>query len=365
MKRPFLLMAIVVLAGLAILVWFLTRPDAAVEPVAAKEPKAKPVAESPAAPEALQTLRTRARELDAGVAVEPAHGQAKNVVAKFGWGSGPDQLGRNRPENGNPEGPMSLAVAPGGEVVVLDQVNERLLKLDKNGKMLSSTPLPVRGAQDVAVAKDGTALVLDRSLDKSVALVGPDGKVTGTLAVEGGGIPEGGAVTGVFSDGKDVYVEREHADQVKIGTTSGQAAATRDEVPGRLSKDGTVYLTAGISQPGAPGVYLMAIEAQSRQPRFSQQYQLAAPVLALTLLDTDRSGIIYLAALLEPAEGAQAMMSLMCLDPLDGRPLGVTQIPASSDADETFRELTVGEEGGVLYLYRSEQGAELQRYDCR
>ncbi len=313
----------------------------------------------------LKALRARARESDAGMQLAAAHPQpAQNVVARFGWGSGEGQLGRNRPESGNPEGPMSLAVGPNGQVVVLDQVNERLVRLGPGGKVVGSTPLPVRGAQDVTVAPDGTSLVLDRLLDKSVALVGPDGKVAGTLAVEGPGIPEGGAVTGVFADGKDVYVEREHADQVKLGVTSGEAAAARDEVPGRLSKDGTLYLTAGISEPGGSRVYLMAIERANRAPRFSREYQMGTAVLALDLLDTDRSGIIYLGAVVAP-DGEPAMIDLMCLDPLDGRPLGFTRIPANESADETFKELVVPDEGGVLYLYRTEEGAELRRYDCR
>ena len=108
----------------------------------------------------------------------------------------------------------------------------------------------------------------------------------------------------------------------------------------------------------------MAIERANRQPRFSREYNLPNPVFALDLLDTDRVGIIYLGLVAAP-EGQPSMVTLLCLDPLDGRPLGMTQFPANDSPEETFRELTVPEEGGVLYLYRTDQGAELRRYDCR
>src|SRR5262245_33049182 len=42
------------------------------------------------------------------------------------WGSAPGQLGRRRGSEEAPEGPMSFAVGPGGDVLVLDQVNARV-----------------------------------------------------------------------------------------------------------------------------------------------------------------------------------------------------------------------------------------------
>lgn len=317
----------------------------------------------------LDMLRQRAKAMDGGqipAATSPGQGQ---VFAQFGWGSGDGQLAHKRPDEANPEGPMSLALDARGNVTVLDQVNDRLVKLDKNGKQIGTVPLTVQGAQDLAIAKDGTTLVLDRVIDKSVAVISPDGKLIGELKIEGKGLEEGGAATGVFTDGNDVYVEREHGDLVKIGDTTGKADADREEVPGRLSRDGTAYLTAGISVVGEDRVYVGAIEKATRTQRFQREYKLAMPVLALTLLDTDRSGIIYLGALVAaPAPDKpepRPMVLLVCLDPLDGRPLGKAELPANVNADETFRELVVADEGGVYYLHRTEEKAQIQRYDCR
>src|SRR6185436_15544609 len=106
--------------------------------------------------------------------------------------------------------------------------------------------------------------------------------------------------------------------------------------------------------------------------RFTREVPFGMSVLSLLLLDTDQSGLIYLAALGErlPAGAPSsaepvAAVDLLCLDPVDGRPLGRAQLPANRSADETFREMSVLDSGGVIYLYRTEQGAELRRVDCR
>jgi hypothetical protein len=327
--------------------------------------------DEPSVGRSLEALRQRARTVDAGV-MPAASGSGQGAVfATFGWGSGEGQLAHKRPDEANPEAPMSLALDKYGNVTVLDQVNDRVMKLDKDGKVISTTPLTVQGAQDVAIASDGTTLVLDRIIDKTVAVIGPDGKLIGELPLEGKNLEEGGAATGVFIDGEDVYVEREHADLVKIGTTKGKADTEREEVPGRLSRDGTAYLTAGLSVPGEDRVYVGALEKASKQQRFQREYRLGSPVVGLMLLDTDRSGVIYLGVLTSapiagrPEDERRSMVLLLCLDPLDGRPLGRAELPANMNADETFRELVVQDQGGVLYMYRTEENAQIQKYDCR
>jgi hypothetical protein len=360
--------AVAVVAALLVL-GVMAWPDA--RPKAAVDDESKGVvmaADEPTVGRSLEVLRQRARTVDAGQ-IPAASGSGQGaVIATFGWGGGDKNLGRRRDDQANPEGPMSLAIDKRGNVTVLDQVNNRLVKMDKTGKVTGTVPLTVQGAQDVAVAADGTTLVLDRNLDKAVALIGPDGKQLGELPVEGKNMPEGGAATGVFTEGNDVFVEREHGDQVKLGTTSGKADVEREEVPGRLTRDGTAYLTAGISVPGEDRVYVGALDKASKQQRFQREYRMGEAVLALNLLDTDASGIIYVGAVTEVTLAGQPkrhQVLLICLDPLDGRPLGRAELPANTNADETFRELVVADEGGVLYLYRTEEKAQIQKYDCR
>lgn len=304
---------------------------------------------------------------DDGGLPEPKTGRGQ-LVATFGWGSGEGALGRSRPDEANPEAPMSFTVDGFGQTWIVDQVNGRLVKLDRDGKPAGSVPLPVQAPQDVVVAADGTALVLDRLVDKAIAVLGPDGKPRGELPLTGKGLEEGGAATGVFTDGTDVYVEREHGDAVLVGSTSGEANRERPEVPGRPAGDGRSYLTAGIVDGPAGTVMVTAIERATKAHRFTRTLGLGQPVMALNALDADRSGIIYLGAVVEQPgstpDAPQFGITLLCLDPLDGRPLGQTRWAASPMPEETFRELTVLPEGGVLYLERTPAGARLVRYAC-
>lgn len=363
MKRATRLGAVAVVLLLAGLVWWGTRPkpgsiELLVEAVDAGSPGAvKPSATVSA---------SVASAVDGGLP-EARTGGGKEL-ARFGWGSGEGNLGRTRPDEANPEAPMSLTVDGQGQVWIVDQVNERLVKLDRNGKVVGTVPIPLQAAQDVVVAPDGTALVMDRLVDKSIAVIGPDGKQKGELPILGKGLEEGGASTGLFTDGKEVYVEREHGDSVRIGTTAGEPNRERPEVPGRPASDGKTYLTAGIVDAAAGVVMVTAIDREPQQHRFTRQFTMGAPVLALNLLDADRAGIIYLGTIVEEAgstpEAPKFGIALLCLDALDGRPLGQTRFPANTMPEETFRELTVLPEGGVLFMERTEAGPRVVRYAC-
>ncbi len=366
-----------VLVVVAAVVWMLS--SGSEEPSAPASPNTGTIAASPVPDGApsIASLRKRAAAIeDGGV---PEVKREPGVIATFSWGSGENQLGRRREQESSPEAPMSLTVDGKGNLWVLDQINGRLVRVDKNGKPLESTPLSVQGAQDVVISKDGTAVVLDRLVDKSIALVGPDGKPRGELKLEGKNLDEGGgSVTGVFTDGDDVYVEREHGDLVKVGDTKGKSDPEREEVPGRPSRDGTMYLNAGIAEVPGNRAYVNVIERASKAHRFTREYTFPAELTAITLLDSDRSGIIYFgvvtmlegprpAGLAEHEQNPNIRVTgvLLCLDPLDGRPLGRAEIPVNTNADETFREMTVLDEGGVVFLQRTEEQAQLKKYDCR
>lgn len=95
---------------------------------------------------------------------------------------------------------MSLAVDPHGDALVIDQVNNRLVRIGPGGAPNGTIKIG-DGAQDVAVGTDFTIAVLDRLVDKNVTLYGADGRALGTLDFVGSGIAEGGAITGIFVDG--------------------------------------------------------------------------------------------------------------------------------------------------------------------
>ena len=355
--------ALVLLLG-----WLEMAPDLRTSPLASNEDGGLSAVAAP--PPSQSPVAVIARGgLDGGGAPAAALPAGAEVLARFGWGSGDEALGREHQPEGNPEGPMSLTVGADGSIFVLDQVNQRLVRLDAKGKRLSSTALPLQAAQDVVVTKDGTALVMDRLVDKAVAVIGPDGKQKGELPLEGKGLSEGGASTGLFNDGDDVLVEREHGDLVRIGKSDGTKDAERGEVPGRPSKDGASYLTAVIVDPARGLFSLTAIAKANLEHRFTRQVSFGQAILALVMLDSDAAGLSYVGAHAElpgsTPEAPRLGIVVLCLDGRDGATLGRTSFPANAVADESFRELSVGSDGSILFLRRTTEGAQLERHRCQ
>lgn len=293
--------------------------------------------------------------------------RAGDVFARFDWGSGPDQLGRDRPQEANPEAPMSFAAGPDGRVWVLDQVNGRLVRLGPDGEVLGTTRLDQVAPQDVAVGDDGTVAVLDRLADRNVTVLSPDGEVVGTIPLEGDLIPETGGVTAVIIDGDDVYAEREHGPLVHIGDVQGRPATARHEVPGRPSRDQQLYLLAALVDPVAGRFIVNAIERETGRHRFTRQLQAVAMIREILLLDTDGQGVIYVAIAGAPAPDHPEYeeVHLVCLAAADGATIGTAILPGNMGAEETMRQIAVLPGGGVLYGIRTEAGMAFERFDCR
>ncbi len=363
------LVVLLVLGAVLALVWWGMRPTRAV--VEAEPPKAFDVEDSgvrsPA--QAVGSVPTESRSSAAGDGGRaPAAGE-EPVVTGFAaaWGAGLGQLGRSRPEEGNPEAPMSFAVGRGGVALVLDQVNGRMVRYGADGTVLDALPTTQQVPQDLVQARDGTTLVLDRLGDKTVAVL-KDGKLVGDLPLEGKSVGEAGGVTGVFVDGEDVYVEREHGPLVRVGDTSGRPDSEQPEVPGRPSRDGQSFVMAGIVDALAGRLFVNSVARPSLERRFTRELRVGQPALSIILLDTDLSGVIYLAAVLDPRLGGGPgvpSVKLLCLAAADGAPLGSADLPANTGPEETLRDLVVLDAGGVIYAQRTEQGVTYTPYDCR
>ena len=251
--------------GVIGLVLFLLRSGRGSEPADSSGGVSTPGATATAAPGAAQSGASASPrpsgQTPAASPSQPAAPSKPEVFAELGWGSGPSQLGRHRPEEANPEAPMSMAADMLGNVVVLDQINGRLLRMDPEGKVLGSFPVTQQTPQDIVMAKDGSLLVLDRIKDKTVAIIDPDtGAQRGELPVGGKNVPEPGLVTGTFVDGDSVYVEREHGPLVRIGDTSGNVDPERPEIPGRPTRDGRLYVFSTISDRKAGRVIVNAVD---------------------------------------------------------------------------------------------------------
>src|SRR5690349_10809377 len=80
----------------------------------------------------------------------------EGVVLFSPWGgSRGNHLGRDRPQEGSPTGPMSLTMDGKGRVYVLDQVNGRVVRYGADGKPEGEVDLKNNTAHDIALGKDG------------------------------------------------------------------------------------------------------------------------------------------------------------------------------------------------------------------
>lgn len=103
---------------------------------------------------------SQAREVDLGTArfsKTDADPGAGNLVVSGAWGDGPGEFGINPQLSG----PSSFDVDPvTGDVVILDQVNSRLVRIGVDGRSTATPIILQAGVPDLAVAPDGTLDVL-------------------------------------------------------------------------------------------------------------------------------------------------------------------------------------------------------------
>jgi hypothetical protein len=281
---------------------------------------------------------------------------AGRLIVQGGWGGEPGQFGRRRDAESNPEGPMALA-AQKGEVAVVDQINRRVQRF-KDGKLAATIPFGGDTVQDLALAPGGRTVLLDRLADQAVQVYGPDGKLENQVPIVGKGIEEGGDVTGVFADDGGIYVERQHGSIVRVADASGKSDADRPELLGRPSRDGRYLLQ--VEMGNRDQLLVRATDRTTGELAWVQTVQTDAPILHVVMLDSDRSGNIYVAAEVgrespEPPYGlADVHITALRLGP-SGTPRGQLSLPGLTAADETFRPLTVDDDG-VLYLMLAQDG---------
>lgn len=86
-----------------------------------------------------------------------------DVLGRFAWGRGDGALGLDSGREQSRIGPSAFDVAPDGSVVVLDQVNRRLVRL-RSGQPAQDVPIDFDGGEgDLAVGGDGRIYVLEVS----------------------------------------------------------------------------------------------------------------------------------------------------------------------------------------------------------
>lgn len=353
----------------ALVLFLLLRPKATPPPPAGLAADAAPSIETPP-PSTLTPPPRPLVDSGTGAATPTLDGglpKAKGeVLIKAAWGGAPEQFGRKRDPESNPEAPMALVAGRPGEVAIVDQVNRRIERY-KDGKLAATLTIGGDTVQDLALGEGGRTVVLDRLADRNVQVYGPDGKLLNEVTLEGKGVPEGGGVTGVFTDDKGIYVERDHTTLVRVADPSGTTDKDRPELPGRPTRDGRLYIQTAIANRETGDLVVRAWDQKTGQPAWERIVPVGLPILHITMLDSDRQGMIYVAADAgreSPQPPYLVMDEAIIVTRLapNGTPRGQLILPAFSAAEETFRPMTVDDQGNVLMMVPGPGGMTVLRF---
>lgn len=313
-----------------------------------------PRSASPAAPRRSATVSSEQRDA------------AAEVVLRAAWGGEVADLGRRQADESAPEGPMSFAVDDDGTLYLLDQVNQRV-QLFKGGAHLRSIPLSADTFQDLGLLDGDRLLLLDRLVRRELVFVRrSDGRELASVPIEGPGLPEGGAVTGLFVRPDGVWLEHLHTSLVHVATLDGQAAPQRAVLPGRFAHDGKTLLQAARDGDDAALLWRRDLTGADTTGGMSQ-VRFELPLLYLFALASDAQGRIYLGAHLARFAGAphfevvDEREEVVVLGP-DGRLRGRVALMPNTGPEELFVSLRVAADGCLYHLVADDLGVTVWRY---
>ncbi len=272
-------------------------------------------------------------------------------------------VGRVIREEGDSEGPKSFAMKPCGGVLILDQVNQRVLNLDPDGNFVGSIDLPAPTYDDLEIFDGQAILVLDRLGTRTLLVLDMGGALIAKVDLEGRGITNSGLITAMFPRPDGVWLEVENRYSVRVLDRQLQPAQRRivlgrptlanRSLHAKLDRRGGVSLS--ISEPNEPA---------SKAP-----VTLAAPspIRRIVWLDQDASGNVYI--VLHEAEFShkepyplvfEQYQLLMLNENLEE--LARRESPWVLTALDQRVEFRLGGEGELVQMAFSPQGVALMRF---
>jgi hypothetical protein len=281
----------------------------------------------------------------------PASPSSVRRLVTLSWGSRPDQAGRRNDPEAAGEGPMALAAGKGGQMLILDQTQGRVLRRNADGSFAAPIAIGADTVQDVRAAGDGVAL-LDRLGEKTLKRYDAAGKILDEKPLSALGVIEPGGTTALLTDSSgELYVEESLAGQGRrvVHALSGGAP-----LPGRPTRDGKTLLTGALLRQEL-AVSLRALDRDGNE-RWTIRLPLGRPPLAILLLDSDERGDVYLgvshaAAPVPPSRDlTDERLELFRLDS-SGAVRARTSLPHPPGLFESFRPLEVAGPGLIWWLH--------------
>lgn len=256
---------------------------------------------------------------------------------------------------------MSLDADAAGQVVLLDQVNQRALLLPPGGPTrIIAAP---RTAQEVLLST-GELWFLDRLVAKTAVRVSPQsGAVLDKVSLSRPDIEEPGGITALVGHDGALWAELEHTRLVRLATLGGKPAPTAT-LAGRPTLDGKLLLRGLRVPPRDVAVAGRALDAAPQTaPTLALQTTFELQVAQVLELAGDASGRIWLAAdtvaLADDGRPTKVQREVAVWN-ADGTLRGRTQLCAPDGPEETLRPVRLGANGKLYALCVQASGATLQ-----
>jgi hypothetical protein len=273
------------------------------------------------------------------------------VVLTVPWGGGPAGLARTEADESEAEGPASFAVAPNGDIWVLDQVAARVVRYDRAARVVAVVLLPSPTFQDLEVWHDGRLVVLDRLVRKTVLVVGPGGEEPSEHGIEGPLVPEPGAVTALLARPDGIWLEVGHAFSFRLLDRDLAPLAESPALPGRVLRGGGGSLELSLRPPDG-----VAIAWRDALGMGSEPVVLAlGPVIRIAWAEDVDDGRFWLIHVTPPV-GTRGDWYSGALRDRDGVALATFEAGGADAPWSQVREFRVLEDGELLQMELRPEG---------
>jgi hypothetical protein len=259
---------------------------------------------------------------------------------------------------------MSFAVAPDGDVWVLDQVNSRLARFGGDGGFRGTVAIGSDTFQGLAIAPGGQLVLLDRLAARIVRVLDPDGAVLGETPLEGVGIVEGGGTTALFARDDGVWVEYDHRRSVRVLDGQWREPSFRELFAGRPVGPGAVAGEARLA--GRDAVEIRTVDRESELVLAETTFRFAEPVWRIVELSGDAQGDVVLGVHLlseGPVPGFAVAHEALVLLVLDQSLVERRRIETTPSVRtwEQFHEFEVSADGTIWQMAFVDDGVEVRR----
>lgn len=276
---------------------------------------------------------------------------------QFSWGTGSNEFGRLEPNESDAEGPASFVVDASGDLLVLDQVQSRIVRLDGHGLFVEAIPLPGSSYMEMEQLPDGRLVLLDRLVTRSVVIVDELLGVLGEYPVEGELVHESGAVTAMFVRGDGLWLEVSHTYSVRVLGVNWKPCV-RSAVPGRPASSGPGTLVARLTGPES--LHIAMVDGTGRA-NWSRELQYDDPIERIVWVEDLPDGRTLVVAHTRSETTSKEQLRATRLTPF-GEVEAAGEVPYVVATWYLQRDVRLLPGGNLLRMWYDESGVHLDEW---